>query len=259
MTLPPIFSEEYYAHWRDFEARHWWNAGMRDVAASLISLAKLPANGVMLDVGCGSGQGMHWFATVRPSWKMAGVDLGMDGLRAAKMSGLGGVALGTATSLPVADSSVDLAITLDLLQHLPLDGGDHDAFQEMHRVLKPGGHLFIRTNVQSFPRVPDDPEAVWHKYDADELDAKVRRAGFSVVRLSRINAVLGLAEIPQEIRRARGPRRHSSYDVVNSAPPRAGGIANSVKRGLLRLEGRAVRSGVTLPVGRSLVALCRRD
>jgi len=259
MTLPPIFSEEYYAHWRDFEARHWWTAGMRDVAASLIGLARLPAAGAMLDVGCGSGQGMHWFKTIQPGWTMAGIDLGMDGLRAAKMSGLGGVALGTATSLPVGDAAVDLVVTLDLLQHLPLAGGDHEALLEMHRVLKPGGHLFIRTNVQSFPRVADDPEAVWHKYDADELNEKVRCAGFSVVRLSRINAVLGLAEIPQEIRRARGPRRHSSYNVVSADSPPAGGLANSIKRGLLRLEGRAVRAGVNLPVGRSLVALCRRD
>ena len=33
MSLPPIFTPEYYAHWRDFEARHWWTAGMRDVGS----------------------------------------------------------------------------------------------------------------------------------------------------------------------------------------------------------------------------------
>lgn len=259
MTLPPIFSDEYYAHWRDFDAHHWWTAGMRDVAAGLMSVASLPADGLMLDVGCGSGQGMQWLATIRPRWKMVGLDLGMDGLQAAKRSGMNGVALGTATSLPVGDNAVDLVITLDLLQHLPLAGGDLQALHEMHRVLKPGGHLFIRTNVQSFPRVEDDPDAVWHKYDVDELHEKVRHAGFTVVRLSRINAVLGLAEIPAEIRRARGPKRHSSYEVVASAPRKAGGLVNSMKRGLLRFEGRAVKAGISLPVGRTLVALCRRD
>lgn len=259
MSLPPIFSQQYYAHWREFEARHWWTAGMRDMAAGIIDLAKLPAEGVMLDVGCGSGQGMHWFSAIRPAWKKVGIDLGADGLRAAQGSGLTGLALATATSLPLVTEAVDLVITLDVLQHLPLRDGDRHALREMYRVLKPGGHLFIRTNVQSFPRVSADEDAVWHKYDVDELETKLRDAGFTVVRLSRVNAILGLAEIPSELRLAQGPRRHSSYDVVSSAPPRSGGLVNAAKRTMLGLEGRAVRAGFQFPFGRSLVALCRRD
>ncbi len=259
MTLPPIFRDEYYAHWRNFDANHWWTAGMRDVASSLIDLARLPRNGVMLDVGCGSGQGMHWFAARYPDWTIDGMDLGMSGLVAAKASGLRRVALGTATSLPIAGESVDLAIALDLLQHLPLGGGDDDALREVHRVLKPGGHLFVRTNVQSFPRVKDDPEAVWHKYDVEELRDKLGKAGFTVVRLSRINALLGLAEIPSELRRARQPRRHTAYDIVPAeAPPVPNRVSTALKRGILRIEGRAVRAGLRLPMGRALVALCRR-
>ncbi|MEO7366464.1 MAG: class I SAM-dependent methyltransferase [Gemmatimonadaceae bacterium] len=259
MTLPPIFGEEYYAHGRDVEARHWWNAGMRDVATEIINLAQLPATGQMLDIGCGSGQGMHWFARLRPRWNVAGLDLGMDGLRAAKMIGLRAVVLGTGVSLPVADSAIDVVITLDMLQHLPLDGGDNEALHEIRRVLKPRGHLFIRTNVQSFPRENDDPEAVWHKYDAGELEEKLGAAGFSVIRLSRINAILGLAEIPRAIRQARWSRERFSYEAAIAAPTSTGGLANKIKRGVLRFEGRAVRAGVRLPVGRSLVALCRRD
>ena len=259
MTLPPIFSADYYAYWREFEARHWWTAGMRDVASMLLGLVELPAEGVMLDVGCGSGQGMHWFTKSHPRWRTAGIDPGMDGLRAAVGSGLPAVVLGTATALPLAAATVDLVITLDVLQHLPLDGGDRVTFREMRRVLKPGGHLFIRTNVQSFPRVEDDVEAVWHKYDPGELESKLTDAGFSIVRLSRINAVLGLAEIAGEVRRARARRRHSSYDVVAGPLKESPPLATALKRGMLTLEGRAVRAGVRLPVGRSLVALCRRD
>lgn len=259
MTLPPIFSPEYYAHWRDFEARHWWTAGMRDVASMLFGLAELPAAGVMLDVGCGSGQGMHWFTGIRPEWNTVGVDLGMDGLVAASQSGLTSVALGTATSLPIASGMIDAIITLDLLQHLPLDGGDGDALREMHRVLKPGGHVFIRTNVQSFPRVADDIDAVWRKYEPEDLDARLKAAGFTVVRLSRINALLGLAEIPRELKRGRDRHRHSSYDVVSAPVQQAGRWSTLLKRGWLGLEGRAVRAGLRLPIGRSLVALARRD
>jgi ubiquinone/menaquinone biosynthesis C-methylase UbiE len=259
MTLPPIFTPEYYKHWRDFEARHWWTAGMRDVASMLFELAALPERGVMLDIGCGSGQGMHWWTTSHPEWRAVGVDPGLDGLRAASTSGLSEVVAASALALPIRSESVDVAITLDVMQHLPLDGGDRVALAEMHRVLRRGGHLFIRTNLQSYPRVADDREAVWHKYDLDELVAKLRESGFSIIRVSPINALLGLAEIPREIRRARSASRHSSYDVVTKPVRPANAVITTLKRRWLRLEGRVIRAGVRLPIGRSLVALCRRD
>ena len=259
MTLPPIFSPEYYAHWREFEAQHWWTAGMRDVAAMLFEAVQLPSNGVLLDVGCGSGQGMHWFHGFRREWQAVGIDLGMDGLVAAARSGLDSVLLGTATSLPVAERSVDAIVTLDVMQHLPLDGGDAMALQEMYRVLKPGGFVFIRTNVQSFPRVPEDREAVWRKYDPEDLVQKLKASGFSIVRASRINALLGLAEIPGELRRKSQGHRHSSYDVVAKPVQRSKNWAIGLKRWWLRQEGRAVRAGVKLPIGRSFVVLAKRQ
>lgn len=260
MTLPPIFTPEYYAHWREFEARHWWTAGMRDVASMLFGLVQLPESGLLLDIGCGSGQGMHWWSSQRPRWRSAGIDPGTEGLRAARQSGLELVSAASATALPIRGSSIDAIITLDVMQHLPLDGGDRVALREMHRVLKPGGYLFIRTNVQSFPRIADDREAVWHKYDPDELRDKLTSAGFDIIRLSRINALLGLAEIPGDLRRARAgeQQRHTSYDVVAGPVKQKAGWATALKRGWLNLEGRAVRAGFRWPVGRSLVALCRR-
>ena len=265
MSLPPIFTPEYYAHWRDFEARHWWTAGMRDVASMLLDMAALPTQGMLLDVGCGSGQGMQWFARLRPGWKISGVDPGLDGLRAAVGAGLRTVVAASGTALPIATAVADVVIALDVLQHLPLDGGDRTALREIHRVLKPGGHLFIRTNAQSYPRVRDDVEAVWHKYEPDELAAKLEDTGFTVLRLSRINALLGLAETVGELKRARARHRHhssdhhSSYDVVTTPVRQSASWTTRLKRGWLRLEGRAVRAGLRLPVGRSLVALCRRD
>jgi SAM-dependent methyltransferase len=258
MTLPPIFTPEYYAYWREFEASHWWTAGMRDVATMLFTTVDLPQHGVLLDIGCGSGQGMRWFSTLRPQWRLAGVDPGMEGLRAAAAAGFRGVAAASATSLPIASGSADVVITLDVMQHLPLGGGDRAALAEMHRVLKPGGHLFIRTNVQAFPRVADDPVAVWHKYDPAELRAKLADAGFEIIRLSRINALLGLAEIPGELRAARTRRKHSSYEVVSKPLKESARWSAALKRAWLRIEGRAVRAGVPLPTGRSLIAFCRR-
>ena len=50
---PRIFTPEYYRRMRDLESSSWWNAGMRDVATSLLGLTTLPSAGTLLDIGCG--------------------------------------------------------------------------------------------------------------------------------------------------------------------------------------------------------------
>lgn len=256
MSLPPIFSPEYYAYWRTFEETSWWNAAMRDVASMLMERGDLPETGTLLDIGCGSGQGLRWFSRSHPTWRLLGLDPGAEGLMAARAAGFRELSLASATNLPHPDGSVDAIIVLDVLQHLPLDGGDEAALREMHRVLRPGGTLFIRTNAQSFPRQAEDRAAQWKKYEPDELESKLERSGFAVDRLSRLNALLGLAEIPRDLRRA-PDAGHTSYEVVHTTPSRGRKWSWGLKRAWLRLEGRAVCAGARLPFGRSIVALCR--
>jgi SAM-dependent methyltransferase len=153
------------------------------------------------------------------------------------------------------DRSVDLAITLDVMQHLPLDGGDVAALGELRRVLKPGGYLFVRTNAQAFPRTSDDPAYNFHKYEPAEFRAKLEAAGFNVMRLSRLNALLGLAEIPRELRARRS--QNSEYHGLLADPAAVHSKTASLKRVWLQVEGRLVSAGWRMPFGRTIVALCR--
>lgn len=255
MNAPRIFTREYYARMRALESGGWWNGGMRDVAAMLLAEAGLPASGTLLDIGCGSGQTMAWFLEGHPGWSATGIDVAPDGVKAARSMGLERVVLASALDLPFASGTMDLTITLDVLQHLPLPGGDAAALREMRRVLRPGGHLFLRTNAQAFPRTSDDHEFDFHKFEPDELRRKLEGAGFRVLRLSRLNALLGLAEIPRELRATRSGG--DGYHGILAEPPAAASLGAAMKRGWLRVEGGAVRRGWRLPVGRTIVALCR--
>jgi SAM-dependent methyltransferase len=161
----------------------------------------------------------------------------------------------SALRLPLSSASVDLVITLDVLQHLPLDGGDRQALNEAARVLKPGGYVFARTNAQSFPHTADDPQFEFRKYDRPQLRQRLEDAGFEVLRLSRINALLGLAEIPRELRARHHP---NSYHGILSQTRFEPAWRSTLKRRWLAFEGRALRMGVRWPLGRSFVALGRR-
>jgi ubiquinone/menaquinone biosynthesis C-methylase UbiE len=250
-----IFSPEYYARMRELEAASWWNAAMRDVAGSMIEAVGLPDSGLLLDVGCGSGQTMDWFRGRWKGWRTVGLDVAMDGLRAARQVDEN-VFKASALEIPLPDSAVDAIITQDVLQHLPLNGGDVRALREVHRVLRPGGLLMIRTNAQTWPPAADDPVYDFHKYTAPELRQKLEETGFRVMRLGKLNALLGLAEIPRDLRaqKAGGDGYHG---LLAEVPSR--NLAWHAKRGWLRMEGAMVAAGLSLPLGRSLVAVAMAD
>jgi ubiquinone/menaquinone biosynthesis C-methylase UbiE len=255
MTAPRIFTPEYYERMRELEAGSWWNAAMRDVAGKLLQDVDLPRDGTIIDVGCGSGQTLTWFTKTFGNWRPLGCDISEDAVVAARRLGFE-ITKASALNLPYPTASADLVITLDVLQHVPLNGGDLTALREMHRVLKPGGWLFIRTNAQSFPHTQDDHEFQFHRYDPVELRGKLEATGFTVRRLSRVNALLGLAEIPRELRARRS--QQNDYHGILATNNGHGSLASSAKRAWVRLEGEIIRMGVRLPAGRTIVALCSR-
>lgn len=239
---------------RELENSSWWNEGMRDIAAMLLARAKLPAKGSVVDAGCGAGQTISWFLASHSGWQTVGLDVSLDALRLAREKDLP-VCQATALRLPLADNSANLLISLDVLQHLPLDGGDSTALSEFARVLAPRGVLLVRTNAQSIPRTREDKEFSFRKYEPKMLRRRLVAAGFDVEILGRCNAVLGLAEIPRELRAAR--QQSHDYHGILAEPRGESAIVHSILRRWLRFEGRAMIAGLPLPLGRTLFALCR--
>lgn len=255
--MPEIYTDSYFAHLAALEGESWWTTGMREVLGRLLALAPLPARGVALDVGCGTARTLRWVMDERPGWRGAGVDIEAAQLaRAARL--LIPAVRADAAALPVRSASVDLALALDVLNHLPLDGAAVAALGELHRVVRPGGVLLVRTGAQAFPYMPPDREARYTRYRPPELSAMLRHAGFRIVRLSRVNALLGLAEIPRELQHRRERARGEPHRIV-APPPRPEHVRRDWRSAWLGFEGWLVASGFRLPAGRSLIALCLRE
>jgi ubiquinone/menaquinone biosynthesis C-methylase UbiE len=88
-----------------------------------------------------------------------------------------------------ADASVDLVYSGQSIEHVPLDMAD-TVLAEVHRVLKPGGHLGIDTPNARVTRLQQDafidPDHE-HEYTHGELSEKLQRAGFEVVDAKGLN------------------------------------------------------------------------
>jgi SAM-dependent methyltransferase len=101
----------------------------------------LPRNGVIADVGAGTGRLARRLMQARPDADVVAIDGDPDVLRRAAVKGVRGRE-GLADALPFDDASVDRVVMSLLLHHLDRDG-KLDALREARRVLAPGGRLHI--------------------------------------------------------------------------------------------------------------------
>lgn len=117
------------------------NAGQRyhDHVAAVIQ----PTSRV-LDVGCGR---MSLAAeALQQAQQLIGIDLVHEDLRQNPL--VHGAAIATANQLPFADGSFDVVVSQWVVEHFEQP---RDAFREMSRVLRPGGHLvFLTTNANNY-------------------------------------------------------------------------------------------------------------
>ena len=102
----------------------------------------------VLEVGCGTGLILHRVGQFARS--AAGIDLSGGMLAKAASRGLA-VAQASATELPVATASVDVAYSFKVLAHIPDITG---ALREMARVVRPGGWVLAEFyNARSIRRL----------------------------------------------------------------------------------------------------------
>jgi SAM-dependent methyltransferase len=116
-----------------------------DLPAVVLDVAGVPSGGVVVDVGCGNGAYLSELAARQVAGRVIGVDMSPGMLAAASARGAGNAALVTAdaTALPLRTASVDLALAMHMLYHVP---DPLDAVHELRRVTRPGGTVVVGLN-----------------------------------------------------------------------------------------------------------------
>jgi ubiquinone/menaquinone biosynthesis C-methylase UbiE len=100
----------------------------------------------VLDVGCGSGALLRSACGQWPGAALAGVDPAAGMVRAARQAGVpGGFVQATASGLPFADATFDLAVSTVSFHHW---ASQRDGLAEIRRVLAPGG-IFILADLHA--------------------------------------------------------------------------------------------------------------
>ncbi|MFQ5590738.1 MAG: ArsR/SmtB family transcription factor [Phycisphaerae bacterium] len=156
--------------------------------------ALLPTEWTVADLGTGTGFLLP--ALARQFRLVVGVEPVEEMLatagRRVKLDALGNVELrrGDLSSLPMDDGTVDVALAVLVLHHVP---SPRDALAEMHRIVRPGGRILIveqtAHDYEAFRRRMQDH---WWGFEPAELERATRSSGFERVR-TRMLATAGHA------------------------------------------------------------------
>jgi SAM-dependent methyltransferase len=244
--------EDEYRAMYDLEDQLWWYVGMRAITASLLDKEMAGRAGLrLLDVGCGTGYSLNWLRGRYAVERAYGVDMSPHAAALWRLRDLDTVALASADQLPFEAGAFDLVTVFDVIYQLDEEGALRAA-SEVHRVLRPGGVLFIREPAYEWMRGGHDVAvATRHRYTRGELKRLLESAGFVIERATYANSLLFWAAAPHRfLSRLRG----SGESDVKPASP----WMNRLFGGALGIESKVVRRAA-FPFGLSVIVVARKS
>ncbi|MEU8795946.1 class I SAM-dependent methyltransferase [Spirillospora sp. NPDC048819] len=130
------------------ENDNWWYRERREILSA--ELLRFSVPGTAVDIGAAAGTSSRVLA--EHGWQATAIDLSPDAVALARAHGVEAYE-GDARYLPLPQCHYDLALALDVLEHIE---DDERAAAEITRVLKPGGTALVS--------VPCDM-ALWSAHD----------------------------------------------------------------------------------------------
>lgn len=230
------------------EDSFWWHVGMRRLLWTLLADIELP-HGVprVLDAGCGTGANLRHFAELG---SLTGVDIDSTALAFCRRRDIANLAQASVSDLPFADASFDVVLSLEVLYHAQV-GDDTEALKEAWRLLALGGYCVVRLPAYRWLMSSHDAAVhTRHRYTAGELRRAAVAAGFTIERVTYLNAILLPLAVIRRLLARQGDASRS--DVRPLWQP-----LNAVLLRILSLERHFLRRW-NLPVGLSVCALLRK-
>ena len=240
---------EQYAIMARREERHWWYAGMRQVALAVLDHVLDGRRDLrILDAGCGTG---GTTVELLQYGDVVGVDLAWEALEPARGRGLDELTRASIEQLPFGASTFDVVTSFEVVYHLGV-ANDTCAFEEIRRVIKPGGVFLLRVPAHDWLRGHHDRLVhTRHRYSRSEVREKLEATGFAVDQLSWANTLLFP---PAVAKRLREDSADGDAEPDLWQPPRP---VNAVLRSLVAVEALAIPRRLPLPFGLSLLAVAR--
>ena len=235
------------------EEKYWWFVAMRQITDTIAGNQLAQIGLRILDAGCGTGFNLGYYSS-GGTRDVYGLDIADAALHHVRKRNFQKIAQASVSEIPFLPDTFDLVFSFEVVTQTPLD--IHEvALREMHRVLKPGGHLFIR--VPAFMWLwssHDDELEVRYRYRRKELMDKLSAAGFVVEWASYANGFLFPVILLRRFLKHAGIGGGTDVKPL----PRGLGWLDGIFRDILASEAQWFKSGRRLPFGASLICYARK-
>ena len=160
-----------------------------------LDLCDVPADGEILDIGCGGGANLRRLMDRSPRVRATGVDYSTVSVDKSRKVNSKAIAEGrckvveaSVANLPFADETFTMATAFETIYFWP---EIESSFAEVLRVLRPGGRFLIVNEDDGLSGTNEKWEKIidgMHTYTPDEVNSHLAAAGFRDITVHRDEA-----------------------------------------------------------------------
>jgi ubiquinone/menaquinone biosynthesis C-methylase UbiE len=248
-------TKEFDLMFRD-EQTHWWYKARRRIVEFYLAQGFASRQGcTILDIASACGANLDYY---KKYGTVCGVDISETSINYCKKRGITNVLKADAHHLPFGESSFDIVLALDALEHF---SDDRRVLAEIYRVLRQNGTLIVSSPAFNLLWSQHD-EAFHHvrRYTRRELKDKLASAGFSVVYATYWSCLLFfpvffLRRGRDLLRQLMKSKRQPVSDFGMTIPP----VIMKLLDGLAQGEAFFIKRRVTFPLGVSVFSVARKS
>jgi hypothetical protein len=233
------------------EGSFWFN---HRNAFILEALRRYPPDGVLFDVGGANGYVAR--AIQQSGIETVLIEPGFEGVKNAQRRGISYLVCATLEDARFESHTMPAVGIFDVLEHIE---NDNDFLAGLHRLLKPGGRLYITVPAYQFLwSIEDDFARHYRRYTLGHLKKLLAETGFSTEYSTYIFAtlpipILLLRTVPTKL----GWRRPGDLKKTGAELNPGSSAANRFVNIILRWELRTLQNLKTLPFGGSCLVVAQ--
>lgn len=249
-TAKIIMEIAEYKNMYQNERSHYFYVATHELILSLIRLFKPSKKQALkiLDAGCGTGL---LAKKMQKIGDVTGIDFSREAVRFAKKRGIK-VKRASIEKLPFSGRTFDVVVSIDVLTAASIKN-DMIPLKEFHRVLKKNGVVILRVSAYPWLNLIHDKHVhMNHRYEKAELARKLKRAGFTVQKLSFIHSIFFPLIVLRHFWENLIKPKHSQSAVAKTNP-----VINWLLIQLLRIEIQLFTK-INIPFGLGLVCVARK-
>jgi SAM-dependent methyltransferase len=241
------FKEKYAS----LQQWHWWFRGRQRILERVLCRELNGRHSISIaSLGCGPAEGLLWLTKLTaPAGRILGLEYDLIHARHAPPEIE--YVIGDIASPPLAGSSFDAVLVLDVLEHLD---DDTTGLREASQLVKPGGLLLV--TVPALPNLWGGQDVVSdhrRRYTKSTLLEVFKRAALPIPRVTYFNTFLFMPVAGARwARRAMGLGQRSRSDFDDIRP----GFVNEMLAAIFSAEQYLIPH-MGMPVGVSLLAVSR--